>query len=289
MKKLVLLLVVPFLLCGCNETSNPEGETKKDEQQQNNNEGKDLTRVETISSADFVNHIKVNLTWGSFGTTKYNDRGNVEGTTYTTVINGEISLLKEGYVTYEGSSDVTVSVSSSFVGSDGKTSSCIHNMKFTVDFSPSKKSCQVKYNYEHFLERDSEYEIQQYIPYSSTSGAMTEPVITTTSSIKLAGVSTSSTNITATYYHNGVSGLNNLYYSSVQITLANWQAYFSVSTNGINPIEPGKYYDYRVSMTVDGKPFTVRRDGTQTFYNELTTSVVSAVSGFIDVYPERVI
>ena len=118
---------------------------------------------------------------------------------------------------------------------------------------------------------------------------MTEPVITTTSNIKLTGVSTSSTNIKATYYHNGVSGLNNRYYSSVEVTLANWKAYFSVSKNGISPIEAGKYYDYRVSITVDGKPFTLRRDGTQTFYNELTTLIVTAASGFIDVYPERVI
>ena len=106
----------------------------------------------------------------------------------------------------------------------------------------------------------------------------------------------------ATYYHCGVSGDASLTYKTYQITIANYSYYLnhgSTTSGGyikgktncsyISPKESSELFDYRVSVTMGGQKVTLSRDGYYVYDSILEDLTITAVEGFIDVYPGRII
>ena len=285
MKKYLLILLPLMMLTACNSSTPvnpPSGDGESQHQEQGGDSSEELTTKVSISKEEFLQHFSYNV---AFNSTSQSDYAQYPTITYTTTVTMTVSQLRTGYVTYSGSGSFTVKLDWTYETTDGGGTviSAPKSDSFTVPYSTEDYSTAFTFKKTYTAShagKDYSYHVQSEIPYQGGSGG-TSPTAT---------VSVSSLSMEATYYKNGVSGDNTLFVKSYEMNIANYLTYFSVSTTGIGAKQNNDLYDYRVTFTIDGQKYTVRRNGSYTFSPALdSTFSVTNVEGFIDVYPGRVI
>lgn len=280
MKKSLLLLLASFMLVGCS-TGDSVKEDKGDEPQQENNHVRNVN----ISKEDLIQHVNVSsLTFECYSGYASNYLDHV----YTTNIKGSFNLLRNGYVTYTGSASYSFQIGQSYLNKNNEQVTKHYLIEGSIEFSPFVTSQDITKTYSLTRYYNEEYTdiVQDHIPFSSYPSSSS---INKDSQIFLERVIFTKSNIVATYYDYGVGGDVNNLYKSIEINNGNWSAYFKISSTGISPLSAGKYFDYRVTVTIGTTTYTLKRNGYVTFDEEINLSSVKQFSGYIDVYPDRTI
>lgn len=269
MKKIIAILLPLFILVACGSSGNQESSSEQNP----------LIRKENISKDDFENHFGFIEEWYSTNVPDYKEHTY----TYTTVLSLTISQLRSGFVTYSGSAELEASVHWKYFNSytgviEDKT------LSFTISFSirESVQSYSIKKEFKKVHDwNDGEFVPESEIPYY-TQYSDYNPYIRINAS--------NNANIVATYHNNGISGSDSLFYTSFEINIANYQAYFKFERDRITPIDSDPLFDYRVTAVINGTQYTIRRDGTRFFDTPFANAPTpDNVYGYIDVYPGRII
>lgn len=267
MKK-TLLMVLPFIMlsaCGSNGNQNSDSQNT-------------LLRKESISKEDFKNHFGYIEEWNSNSIPDYSEHKY----TYETVLSLTITQLRTGFVTYSGTAQLNAAVHWTY-NDYYKGTSEDKEIKFSISFS-IKDSAQTflikkEFSTVHYWD-ETEYVPESEIPYYRDY--YLAPYVTSDAP--------SSIDIVATYHNNGISGMDNLFYTSIEINVANYTAYFDITADNIMPIGSEPLYDYRVTFVINGKNYSSRRDGTLVFNPPFASKPrPENVFGYIDIYPGRVI
>ena len=285
MKKLPILLILPFLLCGCGN-SNKGDETEEIS----------TTRECSINNSDLIKHLDISVT-GSGHRIERNSSalggGCTLGWDYYSTISLNVSLLKKGYVTYSGKCKMNLVLESIYTEEEVKKTKQ-YTISTDLEFSPSKQSKSLTEEYTKYIEVDSKEKIYSYIPYCSP-----ETVITNWSEpIHITSISFSNSTVVTTYYNYGVSGDPTLTYTTINVNIANYYYYLSLvqeaisGTNyyvGIKPIEPDDLYDYNICVRTNHDTCNLKVDGSYDFSDKYEGVEITDVSGVINVYPGRTI
>lgn len=272
--------------CGSNESTSSVGNDSKKEE--DTPVAIELTHDLQLNNSDIFQHIEYTVAWESFSQSDYAQYPTIA---YTTNLKITIKQVRNSFVTYNGTSNINFNFEWKYTA-DNEERTNSTSVSVPLSLSDSKQSYVYTKKYEFQKKSpDSSFVIQSEIPFVKNAA---KPVA--------KSVTASSTNMKATYYHCGVSGDASLTYKTYQITIANYSYYLNhgSTTNGgyikgktncsyISPKESNELFDYRVSVTMGGQKVTLSRDGYYAYDSILEDLTITAVEGFIDVYPGRVI
>ena len=286
MRKLLFILLPFLMLTACASKDNPtvpsNNEEETQEQAQPENKEDKLTTTVKVSAEEFLQHFSYNIAFNSRAVTDYNQTPNKR--TYTTEVTLIVNQLRSGFVTYQGMCSFYIKIDWTYdtVNSESVVVQAPKSTYFNVNMLAHDYETYFTYTQTYtatLLASASSTDVVKEIPYT---GVGHEPTVST--------VNISGSTIEATYYRNGISGDKSLQMQSYEITIANYSYYFNVGINNITTAQGSELFDYRVTFTINGNKYTVRRDGRYIFSTPLEQGFkVTNVEGYIDVYPGRVI
>ena len=210
-KRLLLCLLTAVFLssCGSNETTSSSGNDSKKEE--DTPVVTELTHNLQLTNSDIFQHIDYTVSWESFSQSDYAQYPTI---TYTTNLKITIKQVRAGFVTYDGTSNLTFNFEWKYTADNVEHTNST-SVSVPLSLSDSKQS----------YEFSKKYEFQKKSPGSSFVIQSEIPFVKNAVNPTVKSVTASTTNMKATYYHCGVSGDPSLTYKSYEITIANYSYY----------------------------------------------------------------
>ena len=272
LKKTIICILSILCLVGCSSNSSNKSSSKTSSQnidEETQIDGNGNTRL-NINAANFAQHFNCTVTRTYRYDTDYSTYK-----TYTANVTFEIKQLRQGFVTYSGSANLLVTIGWNDSTSQHKTKNVEIPMRaydYLTLFSFSK-------SFDLTIAYSNNKNPNDDIPYNAD--------------VSIDNFLAKNSQIIATYYKNGISGDDELSVKSYKITIANYSVYLTMGSDHgksyIYPLNTSELYDYRITMTIEGKKYILRRDGRYYFDILFENPLITSVEGYIDVYPGRVI